>query len=612
MGRPTSGWIVNCCTLSNRPHHHAPGHRWYHDNAEGVWGNSGNAPSEVETRVHAKCLRSVDAVRCYFRRYRKTKAKRPRRGRGRGFCADSDDSFQEDSSGDERNGQQGETDKECTARPIRSSKQRSSMVVRISAQQVQNHMCRADEATADPAAAGMTSTATTEAATTTNNSRACVSESNDTNQVAVVSGVAPRSSGRLLPGIMSVPSRQSFTGDGQQEAMQGELPGGNRCSEQIVKTNGKQALEPTNVFVKEEPGMLPTRMCPAAQPGQLESYLTVSGSHMSTMSLAASASHLADVYQLSSQHHLDMRPCMQGMDHNSDHASPGILECGQKQHVCGANGIPVLPSVKVQHSRKDGAYGFSPMHAPHDTVSPLAKFIDAILDDAESIDLVHLLSETPARTGGLSPFAKLHQRGLSPFAKPQNYCLSPFGRSRHGGLTPFTKAQPSGLSPFAKAQQCGLSPCAKAQHFRPPCCPVSDAAHTRCAPIGRVASESTQTINYSTQHAVTFSITHGYQPQLLEHDQIPVVQNAPQQKQHCQLCAGSAEAAWPQLSFIEDVPAVVANSPLLLAFNSPASTPRSGDAHMGSMPATMPDAQCSGHVPAYNFQPRPWTSVVQP
>lgn len=44
---------------------------WYCLHAEGVWGAA--APSLQETRVHAKCLRSVDGVKKYFNAYRAKK-----------------------------------------------------------------------------------------------------------------------------------------------------------------------------------------------------------------------------------------------------------------------------------------------------------------------------------------------------------------------------------------------------------------------------------------------------------------------------------------------------------------------------------------------------------
>lgn len=44
---------------------------WYRVHADGVWGPA--APSLQETRVHAKCLRSVDGVKKYFNAYRAKK-----------------------------------------------------------------------------------------------------------------------------------------------------------------------------------------------------------------------------------------------------------------------------------------------------------------------------------------------------------------------------------------------------------------------------------------------------------------------------------------------------------------------------------------------------------
>eukprot|EP00955_Chlamydomonas_euryale_P025385 267449-Chlamydomonas_euryale.AAC.1 len=37
--------------------------RWYRANAKNVWGGGMTAPSMQETRVHAKCLRTVSQVR---------------------------------------------------------------------------------------------------------------------------------------------------------------------------------------------------------------------------------------------------------------------------------------------------------------------------------------------------------------------------------------------------------------------------------------------------------------------------------------------------------------------------------------------------------------------
>lgn len=42
--------------------------RWYEDNAPMIWGSE--LPTLEETRTHARCLRSVTAVRDYFRSYR--------------------------------------------------------------------------------------------------------------------------------------------------------------------------------------------------------------------------------------------------------------------------------------------------------------------------------------------------------------------------------------------------------------------------------------------------------------------------------------------------------------------------------------------------------------
>lgn len=45
--------------------------RWYDNHADETWGNE--KPTVQETRVHAKCLRSVESVRDYFRDYRAKK-----------------------------------------------------------------------------------------------------------------------------------------------------------------------------------------------------------------------------------------------------------------------------------------------------------------------------------------------------------------------------------------------------------------------------------------------------------------------------------------------------------------------------------------------------------
>ncbi|GFR40626.1 hypothetical protein Agub_g1208 [Astrephomene gubernaculifera] len=43
--------------------------RWYEENAQSTWPPN-DMPTMLETRIHAKCLRSVDEVRNYFRAYR--------------------------------------------------------------------------------------------------------------------------------------------------------------------------------------------------------------------------------------------------------------------------------------------------------------------------------------------------------------------------------------------------------------------------------------------------------------------------------------------------------------------------------------------------------------
>lgn len=45
--------------------------RWYDAESDNAWGDA--KPSLNETRVHAKCLRSVNSVRDYFREYRAKK-----------------------------------------------------------------------------------------------------------------------------------------------------------------------------------------------------------------------------------------------------------------------------------------------------------------------------------------------------------------------------------------------------------------------------------------------------------------------------------------------------------------------------------------------------------
>ncbi len=58
-------------TLKVRPANGTSYHRWYDDEAEAAWGDE--RPTLQETRVHAKCLRSVTSVRDYFREYRAKK-----------------------------------------------------------------------------------------------------------------------------------------------------------------------------------------------------------------------------------------------------------------------------------------------------------------------------------------------------------------------------------------------------------------------------------------------------------------------------------------------------------------------------------------------------------
>jgi hypothetical protein len=53
------------------PNHSFLACRWYRDSADDAWGD--DKPTLQETRVHAKCLRSVSSVRDYFREYRAKK-----------------------------------------------------------------------------------------------------------------------------------------------------------------------------------------------------------------------------------------------------------------------------------------------------------------------------------------------------------------------------------------------------------------------------------------------------------------------------------------------------------------------------------------------------------
>ena len=45
--------------------------KWYQENCYATWKD--NAPTIQETRIHAKCLRSLNSVREYFRNYRAIK-----------------------------------------------------------------------------------------------------------------------------------------------------------------------------------------------------------------------------------------------------------------------------------------------------------------------------------------------------------------------------------------------------------------------------------------------------------------------------------------------------------------------------------------------------------
>lgn len=54
-----------------RPVHCAYFRRWYDAHSDEAWGD--DKPTVMETRVHAKCLRSVASVRNYFREYRAKK-----------------------------------------------------------------------------------------------------------------------------------------------------------------------------------------------------------------------------------------------------------------------------------------------------------------------------------------------------------------------------------------------------------------------------------------------------------------------------------------------------------------------------------------------------------
>jgi hypothetical protein len=55
--------------------------RWYDAHSDEAWGD--DKPTVMETRVHAKCLRSVASVRNYFREYRAKKKHEQGRVRGR-------------------------------------------------------------------------------------------------------------------------------------------------------------------------------------------------------------------------------------------------------------------------------------------------------------------------------------------------------------------------------------------------------------------------------------------------------------------------------------------------------------------------------------------------
>ncbi|KIY96908.1 hypothetical protein MNEG_11051 [Monoraphidium neglectum] len=54
--------------------------RWYDAHSDEAWGD--DKPTVMETRVHAKCLRSVASVRNYFREYRAKKKHEQGRQRG--------------------------------------------------------------------------------------------------------------------------------------------------------------------------------------------------------------------------------------------------------------------------------------------------------------------------------------------------------------------------------------------------------------------------------------------------------------------------------------------------------------------------------------------------
>ncbi|KAG1661031.1 hypothetical protein FOA52_005346 [Chlamydomonas sp. UWO 241] len=74
---------------------------WYHANAEAVWADV-KAPTMAETRVHAKCLRTVDQVRDYFRKYREVT--RDKQGRRSGASTGDDDDDEEDDGPPEEEG----------------------------------------------------------------------------------------------------------------------------------------------------------------------------------------------------------------------------------------------------------------------------------------------------------------------------------------------------------------------------------------------------------------------------------------------------------------------------------------------------------------------------
>lgn len=71
--QPRPGPSPRPCPLNPAPRRRPlpPPPRWYEAHSDEAWGD--DKPTVMETRVHAKCLRSVASVRNYFREYRAKK-----------------------------------------------------------------------------------------------------------------------------------------------------------------------------------------------------------------------------------------------------------------------------------------------------------------------------------------------------------------------------------------------------------------------------------------------------------------------------------------------------------------------------------------------------------